>query len=238
MGSKARYAKEILNAINNEIDIVTYKYWVEPMAGGMNMIDKIDSNLVRIANDSNWHLIQLFKALQKGWIPPDNISNEEYKYFMSQRHIPQGDLYLDALIGFVGFGCSYGGKYFGGYARGNDNKNNPRNYCLESKRNILKQIENLKDVYFYNNNYKNLIIPPNSIIYCDPPYEGTTKYKNNFNHKEFWEWCDAQVQNGHKVFISEYNAPKDWRCIWEKKVNSSLTKETGAKKSIEKLFTK
>lgn len=238
MGSKARYAKEILNAINNEIDIFEYSYWIEPLAGGMNMIDKVDSNLIRVANDNNFHLIEMFKALQQGWQPPDEVLNEEYRYLMTQRHIDQNDLFDNAIIGFVGFGCSYGGRYFEGYARGNDNKGNPRNYSLESKRNVLKQIENLKDVYFNYGDYRDLKIPPNSIVYCDPPYAGTKKYKSDFNHKEFWTWCNNQVQNRHKLFVSEYDAPEDWECIWEKEVNSSLTTDTGAKKSIERLFTK
>jgi DNA adenine methylase len=41
---------------------------------------------------------------------------------------------------------------------------------------------------------------------------------------------------GHIVFVSEYNAPKDFKCVWEKEMVSSLTKDTGSKKAIEKLF--
>lgn len=40
----------------------------------------------------------------------------------------------------------------------------------------------------------------------------------------------------HKIFVSEYNAPEDFTCVWEKSVNSSLTKNTGEKQAIEKLF--
>ena len=44
-------------------------------------------------------------------------------------------------------------------------------------------------------------------------------------------------KQGHKVFVSEYNAPEDFKCVWEKEINSSLTKDTGSKKATEKLFT-
>ena len=44
-------------------------------------------------------------------------------------------------------------------------------------------------------------------------------------------------KKGHKVFISEYNAPEDFECLWQMEVNSSLTKNTGSKKATEKLFT-
>jgi DNA adenine methylase len=74
------------------------------------------------------------------------------------------------------------------------------------------------------------------LIYCDPPYEGTTKYKDGFSHTEFWEWCRTKAKEGHQVFISEYNAPNDFKSIYSKEVNSSLTKETGSKKANEQLF--
>ena len=39
---------------------------------------------------------------------------------------------------------------------------------------------------------------------------------------------------GNKVYVSEYTAPEDFTCIWEKEVSSSLSKSN--KKSTEKLF--
>ena len=78
----------------------------------------------------------------------------------------------------------------------------------------------------------------NCIIYCDPPYQGTTKYKgvDDFDHDAFWNWCREQANNGHKVFVSEYNAPDDFKCVWQKEIVSSLTKDSGSKKGMEKLF--
>jgi len=84
-----------------------------------------------------------------------------------------------------------------------------------------------------------LKIPKNSIIYCDPPYENTTKYKDSFDHAEFWRWCRDKAADGHKVFISEYTAPKDFKCVWSKSAKSSLSANGecgGSKSSIEKLF--
>ena len=80
-------------------------------------------------------------------------------------------------------------------------------------------------------------IPSNSIIYCDPPYASTTKYKDDFDHDKFWIWCEQKVKEGHSVYVSEYNAPNNWNCIWEKEITSSLTQDTGSKKATEKLFT-
>lgn len=244
MGSKAKYAEELLEAIEKEIHSRIYEYdnYIEPFVGGANMMEKTELYPAfkikkRIGNDINVHLMEMFQSLQKGWIPPDSVSEQEYKQLMSKSDMQIGCL-ESPLVGFVGIGCSYAGKWFGGYARGNAKDGKPRNYCLESKKNVLKQIENLKDVLFLSGHYKNMNIINKSIIYCDPPYAMTTKYKSEFEHNKFWDWCNEMAGRGHKVFVSEYQAPEGWRCIWEKVVNSSLTKETGSKKATERLFTK
>lgn len=239
MGSKNKHAKSILDNILKYVsgDLSEYT-WVEPFVGGCNMIDKVgDLFDKKIGNDAHYYLIEMFKGIQSGWLPPDYVSLEDYNKFRdkAKKEIKDAD---SALIGFVGFGCSYSGKWFGGYARGKDNKGIDRNYCLESKKNILKQKEGILNVELSNLNYLDLNIPDKSIIYCDPPYAGTTKYKDKFNHVLFWEWCEKQVKNGSLVFVSEYSAPKDWNCIWSVDVFNSLTKDTGSKIGTEKLFTK
>ena len=32
-----------------------------------------------IANDKNWELIEMYKAIQNGWIPPENVSEDDYE---------------------------------------------------------------------------------------------------------------------------------------------------------------
>lgn len=227
MGSKNRHAKEILPIIlkNRQKD----QWYVEPFVGGFNIIDKVNGN--RIASDSNNYLIKLFQAICHGWIPPSEISEKQYNEIKNNK-----EDYDVFLVGFVGFGCSYSGKWFGGYARGNDVKGNPRNYCEESKKNILKQKDKILDIGITCCNYQDLYIPPKSIVYCDPPYANTTKYKDEFDSDEFWNWVRKLVKDGHEVFISEYVAPDDFIEIWSKKVNNTLDKDTGAKQGVEKLF--
>lgn len=144
----------------------------------------------------------------------------------------------DPLVGFAGFGCSFGGKFFGGYARGKAKSGEWRNYAAETKRNLLKQAPNLKGILFVCSPFTELVIPPNSIIYCDPPYEGTTKYATGgFDHKEFWQWCREKSLEGHKVFVSEYNAPDDFECVWSKGVTANFdSNRSSASGRIEKLF--
>ena len=225
MGSKNRYAKELLPIIlkNRRKD----QCYVEPFVGGCNMIDKVIGR--RIGADINEYIITLFKGIQRDFIPPSTVSEREYQ-------AARIDDKVSAVKAFIGFGCSYSGKWFGGYARGNLPKGIPRNYCGESKRNILKQKDGLIGVDLRHSNYLVLDIPPKSIIYCDPPYAGATKYRDSLNYNIFWDWCRKKVIEGHSIFVSEYAAPTDFICVWEKKVNSSLTKQTGSKKNIERLF--
>lgn len=231
MGSKAKYAKEILSIILKNRQ--KGQWYVEPFCGGCNVIDKVDGP--RIASDNNPFVISLFSAVQSGWEPPDFLSEKEYYELKEKNKFSSKP--PDPLTSFVCYGCSYSGKYWGGYARGKNEKGIERNYCLESKKNILAQKSGIQGIIFKCIPYDRLEIPKNSLIYCDPPYYNTTKYKDKFNHFRFWRWCDRKVKEGHTVFVSEYKAPKHWKCVWEKQVNSSLTKDTGSKIATERLFT-
>ena len=225
MGSKARHAKEILPIIlaNRSEN----QWYVEPFVGGANTIDKVDGN--RIGADVNEYLIDMWKAVSIGWAPPKNFLEDDYKIIRDNKNE-----FDKPLVGYVGFALSYGGKWFGGWRRDSVGK---RNYVEEAYNNALKQFPNLRGVDFVCVSYESLVIPPKSIIYCDPPYKGTTKYKDSFDHQPFYDWCRQKYKEGHQVFISEYHMPDDFVCVWEKCVNNSLTKDTGSKKGVEKLFT-
>lgn len=229
MGSKNKHAKELLHIITK--DRIEGQYYIEPFVGGANMIDKVSGN--RIGYDNNVYLIALLNALANGWNPPARLTEAQYNTIKLNK-----DDYAAELVGFAGIACSYGGKWFGGYCRGNKSNGEPRDYIGEAWRNVMKQAPNLSGIRFITSDYRSIDIPDNSIIYCDPPYLGTTGYSSAIKHDEFWGWCDGLVDQGHGVFVSEYSAPPNWECVWKKEVNSSLTKNTGAKKATEKLFTR
>lgn len=231
MGSKNRISKYLLPILLK--DRKEEQWFVEPFCGGCNLIDKVKGN--RIANDSNYYLISLMRALQNSWEPPENLSYEEYYKIKNNM-----DTKPPELVAFAAFCCSFGGKWWGGYARSKDSKGNPRNHPAEAKRNLLKQAPKLKEIKFYNVDYKKLEIPDCSIIYCDPPYANTTKYKNSgFKHEELWKWCRIKRGEGHTVFVSEYNAPDDFTCVWQKELQVTVSKNSSNSytKNVEKLFT-
>ena len=225
MGSKRRIAKDILPIIlKNRKE---GQWYVEPFVGGGNIIDKVDGN--RIGSDVNEYLIALLIKMQSSCFYPPFVGEIKYKEIQNNK-----DKYSKWLVGYVGFNLSFGAKFFGGYGR---DKAGVRDYENEAQQNLKAQQNDINGIIFKNCTYDKLEIPYNSIIYCDPPYESTTKYRNKFNHDEFWQWCRKKKSEGHEIYISEYNAPKDFICVWQKEITSSLTKDTGAKKGIEKLFT-
>lgn len=227
MGSKARFAKDLLPIILK--DRKANQAYIEPFAGGMNMIDKVDG--IRIANDQHEELMAMWQALiYENWNPPKSISEVEYKHMRTCQ-----EEYPKHLLGYVGFN-SFGGKWFSGYRRDKEGK---RDYWGEHYRNITKQVPKLDGVQLSCKSYLDLEIPEQSIIYCDPPYAATTKYRDGFNHEVFWDWCRQQSKASHQVFISEYNAPEDFTCIWEKGAKTTFSwhaENLSTKESVERLF--
>lgn len=228
LGSKGRHAKKLLEVMN--LVRKPGQTFVEPFAGGFNLT--IHAKNPRIAADINPYVVALFRAAQRGWIPPDEVTPELYADIKNNK-----DRYPPELVGFVGFGCSFGGKFFAGYAR--DKKGGGRNYASESKRSVLKQARALSGADIRCCDYREIPTPPNSLIYCDPPYANTTGYGETptSDHGAFWTWCRDKKASGHVVFVSEYTAPDDMACILETNTHTNFSSSRkNASTRIEKLF--
>ena len=226
MGSKNRIAKYILPIMLAERK--EGQYWVEPFVGGANMIDKVDGN--RIGSDFNIWAIESLITIRDNLssIPKNNseFTEDDYNELKAKAWTP--------LKGYASFVFSFGAKFMGGWARNKQGTD----YVRNGYRNAVKQSPFLQGVDFRHSSYQDLDIPSNSIIYCDPPYANTTKYKDDFNHDEFWQWCRDMTKRGHTVFISEYNAPDDFEILYEYEINSTFhhSRKEKKKKGVEKLF--
>jgi DNA adenine methylase len=226
MGSKNRIAKYILPIILK--DRKEGQIFFDVCCGGGNVLDKVDNP--RIGVDSNEYLIEALKLI-RDWpdtLPKNNIETDEETYKQMK------DSENKALKGYYGFALSYGGKWFGGWRRDSQGK---RDYVAEAYKNALKQSKKLQGAIFICANYDEIEYTPGSIIYVDPPYQNTTKYKDSFEYDKFWDWC-RKMSKENQIFISEYSAPDDFECIWQKEIVSSLTKDTGSKRGFERLFIK
>lgn len=223
MGSKRRIRNFILPIIlqNRKND---EQYYVEPFCGGCNTIELVNGN--RIANDSNEFVIAMWKSLvYENWIPPEKVSEFQYKCIKKFK-----EKYPKNLVGFCGVNLSFGCKWFDSYARNKDGTN----YAMQGRENLLQQAVNLKGVEFFSLSYDKLEIPNNSIIYCDPPYKNTAGYKDKFDTDKFWEWGRKMSLN-NEVFVSEYEAPQDFECVWSLNINTNLNANI-LKNTTEKLF--
>ena len=235
MGSKNRIAKYIVPIIQKYIDENNITTYLEPFVGGANVIDKIKCEH-KIGSDSNPYLIALLKYIvDNSSNLPKEISYEQYKQCMRNK-----EKYEDWYVGFVGFLCSFGSKFFGGYARGKSNSGKPRNYALESYKNLNKQSPNLRNINFKVCDFREIKNCKNNLIYCDPPYKNTTKYStDDFPYNEFYDWCRKMSKN-NIVLISEYSMPDDFECIWQKQVTVAIdcNRRVNSDKNnrVEKLF--
>lgn len=239
MGSKRRLAKYIAPIIQGFIDgknhnyNYKYKTYIEPFVGGANMIEHIKCEN-RCGSDINGYLIALLQFVADGHCHeiPDEISETLYNLIKNHH-----DGYPSWLVGFCGFNATFGAKWFGGYARPRKNTGYDRDVIC-GKNALVKQGPLISDVEFSWHSYTQWA-PENCVVYCDPPYQGVTAYKDHFNHVEFWNWCQeyAKPEYNNVILVSEYTAPEFCtKVIWEKEIENTLSKDAKGKKGIEKLF--
>ena len=225
LGGKSKIAKRTVAAILENTP--RRGRLIEPFVGGGAMTAVLAPHFEKVeAFDTHEDLILMWQALASGWEPPRNISETDYQQL---RHAAPS-----ALRGFAGFGgASWGGKWFGGYARGGN-----RNFADESARSLLRDIALMGNVVFARRDYQELSPGADDVVYCDPPYAGTTEYRDSFDSRIFWDRAEAWAETGADVFVSEYKAPAFWRPVLEiTRTRDMKSKLTNAKQVTEKLFT-
>lgn len=250
-GGKAKLAPKIVPVIQSHITPEIQGYW-EPFCGALNTFSRVVAP-VKVASDANEALIELYWHVKLGGELPEFVSEEDYA------RAKRGDapLWYQA---FVGFGCSFAGKYFGGYARGvhgADAKTarsslgkKARNYALNSKNSLSAKpfgdntifIKGAYDcVYPFNSNDGTPATPNGPwVYYCDPPYAGTTGYAGcpPWDVDAFWTWTREQARAGHTVLVSEYAAPPDIERIaaWPHRTEIRTPKSGDQLQRVEALF--
>ena len=233
MGGKSKIAKDILPII---LDGRKENQWyIEPFCGGLGTFDKVDGN--RLACDNNKYLISMWQGLQQNVERPKTITRELYSAARNEFNNKRNIQFNDFQIGWIGWMASFNGRFFDGGYSGVAGK---RDYVDEQIRNTEKQIPLIKGAVFESGDYREtcMFYPDKSIIYCDIPYKDTKQYATSkeFVHSNFWAWCRNMKSYGHKIFVSEYSAPKDFVCVWEKEVTNSMN-STITYKPIERLYT-
>ena len=233
VGSKNRLSKQLAPIIQSYVDKGCNAY-IEPFVGGANMIDKIN-HPHKYGYDSHKHLIALLKQAQTNTsVFPKSIDKQTYQYVKERIN---DNSFPDWFVGLVGFCASYNGKWFGGYANGVKTKiGTVRNYTDEAITNLIKQAPNLVGINFAYCDFRNILIDElgGNVIYCDPPYRGTTKYATDtFPYDEYYNWC-RKLSKGNIVLCSEYWMPDNFEIVWEGQLTCTLDKSSRTKK-VERL---
>lgn len=221
LGGKERISKQICNFLEGVRR--PGQLFVDLTVGGCSIISKMQ--YPKEGYDLHPALISLYKKLSINSIElPNNVTKEEYEL---AKNLSDDN----PLKAFIGFGCSFSGKYFAGHARGELG----RNYAKGAKNSLLKKFKTLQnvkfeqlDLFLYNGS--------GNLVYIDPPYQGTTKYKVHFDYNNFWNKV-RELSKQNDVYVSEYRAPNDFECVFEIAKKLGLRKqEVGQVVTIEKLF--
>ena len=197
LGGKSRIAAQLVAAMSPWLR--GRAFW-DPFCGGLSMSRALAAHGPGLVSDVNQALITLYTEVRNGWRPPTAVSRETYR---AARYLPD----TDPLKAFCGFGVSFGGKWFGGYASNSAG----RDYVGLSRAAVLDDVAALESCTLACINF--LEVTPREVervLYLDPPYAGTTAYGapavGEFDHARFYtrvrEWARYT-----DVFVSEYSMP-------------------------------
>lgn len=246
LGGKRVVASRLVNAINSEVGATT-TCW-EPFVGAGHMTEHLAKTRRGIASDVHPALMSMWLALRSGWRPPGTISREQW---IAAQALPD----TDPLKAFAGFGCSFGGMYFGFYAAAVykvDTRWKPsrqrsydlvlRNYASEARRGLVRIVLATRHWQFEQGSFfERKPEQMNGFIYADPPYAGTESYSTGeFSHEQFWERCREWAVY-LPVLVSEYTCPVKHSIVFAMRRNQSLSRSikrsrTDPDAPVERLF--
>lgn len=203
LGGKTRIAKWLVAAMRPSL---RDRPWWDAFCGGLSVSLAIADAAGRggMVTDANPALIALYQAVASGWDPPAVVTEDDYR---AARALPDSD----PRKAFVGFGCSFGGKWFGGYARAP--KQASRTYAGAARTAVLRDVGALvaRGCEFALANFLDVEPEPTDlVIYLDPPYAGTTAYgaTGQFDYSRFYQRVAGWARHTD-VFVSEYAMPAE-----------------------------
>ncbi len=217
-GSKAKLRQYIVPILQKCIDENNVIHYIEPFVGGANVIDHIKCEN-KDGSDLNSYLIDLLIYMQTD--PDLTLAPEECPFELYSKVRDDYNSYFHKYsrpyTALIGYFASYGGRFFdGGYGR--DSKGG-RSIYTERLKNAREQAPLLIDTYFSWKHYldwstENL---NNCVLYLDPPYKNTKNYSRFKidDYNIFYDFCRKMAKKNY-VFISEYQMPEDFTCIWQK----------------------
>lgn len=230
LGGKSKIAQRIAAVVLSSVqERGTY---IEPFIGGGAVFEALAPHFAHPrAGDVHLDLMLMWQAVARGWIPPSVVTEEQHRWLRDQPP--------SALRGFVGFGCSFGAIWFSGFARPSASEAD-RNIAEEASRSVVRVCPILAHAEIRCCSYEQWDVRERDVVYCDPPYAGTTEYvdADGFDHLRFWRVLDGWVEAGAHVFVSEYTAPSHWRSVGEAMHKQHVAGGQNFTTTTERLFTR
>jgi len=245
LGGKQRLGKYLQVKLHEIFEKNKLSGYMEPFCGSLGVMKHMTDLKTKkiMANDYHPDLIALWEAVQNDSFEyPKSISEQEY---LAAKQLESPNAYK----AFVGFGMSFGGRYFGAYSQKYLN-GKKEDFCKEMVNSLKRIREKIGNVVFSNKDYKELK-PKNMLVYCDPPYAYSKypiKYRRDvkrydvFDNAAFWDQVRKWSKN-NIVVVSEMTAPDDFVEIWNYDVYRSAAQSEKTRflgesdtRSVEKLF--
>lgn len=189
LGSKARLARRIA-AIVDDGRADGEPAW-DLCCGSGRVVAALSDRGPRHGVDVVPSLVALLRGVRDGtFVPPAAVSREEYAALKTRAEAEPAC--NDPLLAFAGFGLTFAGKWFSGYAtnkRGDD-------YLGAAARNCTRMRPRVQGVEFTCADWRTLVGQITGTVYIDPPYAGTTGYRAAPPHDpaEFWRSVDALTE--------------------------------------------
>lgn len=206
LGGKISQGRKLGPFFTSVIEALGGPNYYEPFVGAAGVMSRVHTTGRRYGGDINQDLIVLWKALQDGWVPPEDLTREEWLAL-------KADPECSPLKSFAGFGCSMMGRWFSTYKISKTGVN----LRGQAARSLVKLNQLCCDVEWRNCDYKEWEFEPGAVVYCDPPYEGSTpKWRDSFGfkYKEFWPWALHQFHdNNVRLYTSYFTVPDGWKPV-------------------------
>lgn len=210
LGGKSSVGIRLAPFIQQALERANTKTLIEPFVGGFNIVNRLPSQTLGICSDSHPGLKSLYDAIKRGWQPPLILTQERYAELRVSRDWDNPE------TAFAAFGCTYGGKEWGGYARQRLADGQMYDYARSAARSLERKRAAISRCTFSTRPYQDTPVPRNSVVYCDPPYLNATFYPHtSFNHEQFLQWAQ-EVASHSTVLVSEFeqNLPTNWPRLW------------------------
>lgn len=208
--------------------------YVEPFVGGASIWMLVAPHFKEAhGSDAHPDLVLYLNALRDGWVPPKEMTIEEYDALRDADPSP--------LRGHAGFNYSFGGMWFRGW-QGDLRDTRGVTRVEDGYRAAMRDAPRLRRCPpILRLDYREVEVRPGDVVYCDPPYHGTEEYDVGFCAYAFWAHVGGWVRSGAVVIVSEETAPDDWVVV-SKRIRSGMvgydckTGERRVTERVERVF--